>query len=156
MSTSVDDSASSRGVRLALTIGDVAGVGPEVVVRSVVALLERCDWRFVIVGSPAVILRAARQLGHDWQVVECKRCGDDWSTPGRLVVWNPSSAPVEAGAIGLADARAGRAAYDWLVAATRAALDGTIDAIVTAPLNKLGRDRFPRAYGDFGHRVWRL
>ena len=34
------------------------------------------------------------------------------------------------------DGRAGRGAYDYLVAATRAALAGEIDAITTAPLNK--------------------
>jgi 4-hydroxythreonine-4-phosphate dehydrogenase len=50
--------------------------------------------------------------------------------------WNPGSDDVLPVPLGRIDARAGRAAYDYLVGATRAALAGRVDAIVTAPLNK--------------------
>ncbi len=54
--------------------------------------------------------------------------------------WNPLTPETAAGLSavkpGVLDARAGRAAYEWLVASARAALAQTIDAIVTAPLNK--------------------
>lgn len=131
----------NRPAKVAITLGDVAGVGPEVVVHSLLDRLPQADLQAVIVGSPAVARRALKQLGSDWDVVSIDQCGDDWSDPGRLVVWNPSSSPVEGVLDGVADARAGRAAYDWLVAATRAALAKTIDAIVTAPLSKLGLHR---------------
>ncbi len=127
--------------RLALTLGDVAGVGPEVVVRSLTELLPHHDWRTVIVGCPRVVRRALTLLSIPWEVVTIDQCGDDWSRPGRLVVWNPASVAVDEVPVGVADARAGRAAYDWLVASTRAALARQFDAIVTAPLSKLGLHR---------------
>src|SRR5262249_6820841 len=50
--------------------------------------------------------------------------------------WNPGIDDVLALSPGQVDARAGRAAYEYLVAATRAAVAGNVDAIVTAPLSK--------------------
>ena len=131
----------STAPRLAITLGDVAGVGPEVVVRSLAALLPQRDWQVVIVGCPVVVRRALAMLSLEWEVASVEECGDDWCREGRLVVWNPASVAVNEVPIGVADARAGRAAYDWLVAATRAALAGQIDALVTAPLSKLGLHR---------------
>lgn len=127
--------------RLALTLGDVAGVGPEVVVRSLVQLLPQRDWRTVIVGCPQVVRRALRLVSSAWDVKSVEEPGTEWSRPGQLVVWNPSRSPVVDLAAGEADGRAGQAAYDWLVASTRAALSDTVDAIVTAPLSKLGLHR---------------
>ncbi len=127
--------------RLALTLGDVAGVGPEVVVRSLVERLPHQDWRTVIVGCPHLVRRTLLLLAIRWDVVTIDQLGDDWCRPGRLVVWNPSQSDVREVPIGVADARAGQAAYDWLVASARAALSGQIDAIVTAPLSKLGLHR---------------
>ena len=131
----------STAPRLAITLGDVAGVGPEVVVRSLVTFLPQRDWRVVIVGCPVVVRRALAMLSVAWEVVSIDDCGDDWCRPGQLIVWNPSRAAVNEVPVGVADARAGRAAYEWLVAATRAGLAGQIDAIVTAPLSKLGLHR---------------
>lgn len=124
--------------RVALTLGDVAGVGPEVVVRSLAQLLPLHDWRTAIVGCPLVIRRAANLVGLDWEVAKVAQLGAEWSRPGRLVVWNPSTTAVDNLPSGVASGRAGQAAYDWLVASTRAAIVGEIDAIVTAPLSKLG------------------
>ncbi len=130
-----------RPPRVALTCGDVAGVGPEVVVRSLAELLPRSDLQAVIVGCPVVVQRTIKMLSLDWEVVTVAECGTDWCREGRLVVWNPSESDVKHVPVGVADARAGRAAYDWLVASARAALAGQIDAIVTAPLSKLGLSR---------------
>ena len=126
--------------RLAITLGDIAGVGPEVVVRSL-ASLANPEWRVVIVGCPVIVQRTLSLLSIPGDVVSIAECGDDWCRPGRWVVWNPSRSDVTAVPVGVADARAGQAAYDWLVAATHAALAGKIDAIVTAPLSKLGLHR---------------
>ena len=100
----------STAPRLAITLGDVAGVGPEVVVRSLAALLPQQDWQVVIVGCPVVVRRALAMLSLEWEVASVEECGDDWCREGRLVVWNPASVAVNEVPIGVADARAGRAA----------------------------------------------
>ena len=122
--------------RIALTLGDVAGIGPEVVVRALTDDRLRQTCRPLVIGHPAVVERARRLVGVALDFVEIGSPREaDWSS-STIPCWNPSideAAHVPAGGI---DARAGRAAYDYLVAAARAALRGDIDGITTAPLNK--------------------
>lgn len=127
---------------LAITMGDVAGVGPEVVAATVTSddTLGSCSP--LVVGDADVLARACQLRGVSSHVQEVSGI-DEFrehlhSTPAGKVIfcWNPSDAAAAEVPQGKLDARAGAAAYDWLIAATDAALDGTIDAIVTAPLNK--------------------
>ncbi|MBM4076910.1 MAG: 4-hydroxythreonine-4-phosphate dehydrogenase PdxA [Planctomycetes bacterium] len=121
---------------IALTLGDIAGIGPEVVARSLLddRLLKVC--RPVVVGHPEVLRRAFALIG---KIVPFQSVGSVDAIAKRdegIVCWNPSSVDVTLIADGKVDARAGQAAYDYLVSATKAALAGQIDAITTAPLNK--------------------
>src|SRR5262245_14093981 len=120
--------------RIALTLGDVAGIGPEVVAR---ALANKALWRQctpVVVGHPDVLQRALQMVGAELDVGSV---GPHlMAAPGRVPCWNPGNDDVTAVPPGHNDPRAGRAAYNYLVAAARAALAGQVDAIVTAPLSK--------------------
>ena len=156
---------TARHPRIALTLGDVAGIGPEVVARSLADERLRDCCRPVVVGHPEVLRRALALIGSNVAVREVKSLDDvDWSAIGvagvessspqlgapalgaaktpppatrnRIECWNPANDDAAAVPVGRIDARAGRAAYDYLVAAARAALRGEIDAITTAPLNK--------------------
>lgn len=124
--------------RIALTLGDVAGVGPEVVVRAWTEgqLCDSC--RPVVVGHPEVVRRAVRMLKLTAEVAEVAEIDAGDPATGRILCWNPAGAGADAANVPPAknDARAGRAAYECLVAATKAALAGKIDAITTAPLSK--------------------
>jgi 4-hydroxythreonine-4-phosphate dehydrogenase len=120
--------------RLALTMGDVAGIGPEIIARAVSegALAAVC--RPIVVGHPELLHRAAQLIGCelDFAVVD-----DPASAPSdRVACWNPGGADVLTVEPGRIQAAAGKAAYEYLAAATRAALAGTVDALVTAPLHK--------------------
>ena len=55
---------------------------------------------------------------------------------GEVACWNPCRDEVADVPLGANDGRAGRAAYDCLVAAAHAALRGEVDGITTAPLSK--------------------
>ena len=130
--------------RLAITMGDVAGIGPETIARGLTTgdLAARC--RPVVVGCPQVLRRALALVGSSAEVVEVAAAdefaGREFVAEGGydspIVCWNPATVRVDDLPAGRVAARAGRAAYDWLVAATRAALSKQIEAIVTAPLNK--------------------
>ena len=122
--------------RIALTLGDVAGIGPEVVARSLVDDRATACCRPIVVGHPDVLRRALALIGVSVTVHEVMSLSEADSLPNQIVCWNPSNDDAAAVPVGHIDARAGRAAYDYLVAATRAALRGEIDAITTAPLNK--------------------
>lgn len=121
--------------RLALTLGDVAGIGPEIVVRAVASGCLRDFCTPLIVGHPEVVSRAVQLLGASLRLQTV--AGPAESVAGDAVAcWNPGLDDVRDVPAGQIDGRAGKAAYDYLVAATRAALRGEIDAITTAPLNK--------------------
>lgn len=122
--------------RIALTLGDVAGIGPEVVARAVTNDRLHQDCRPVVVGHPEVLRRALKLVGAAHEISLVNNLHDlDW-TSASIPCWNPSEVDAAAIPAGVIDARAGRAAYDYLVASTRAALAGDLEAITTAPLNK--------------------
>lgn len=121
-------------------MGDVAGIGPEIVARACEDPAVRACCRPLVVGEPQILRRALRQIGSSATLREQDSpttVGDD---EAQIDYWNPLTPETAAGLSavkpGVLDARAGRAAYEWLVAAARAAVAQTIDGIVTAPLNK--------------------
>ncbi len=121
---------------LALTQGDPAGVGPEIVVASWQddALHDVC--RPLAVGHPEVFRRAAQLWQVPLEVVEVDQPDQLAATPGRmpcLATGGPDATQVPPGQI---DPRGGQAAVDAVVAATRLAQAGRIHGLVTGPLNK--------------------
>ncbi|MEO2090347.1 MAG: 4-hydroxythreonine-4-phosphate dehydrogenase PdxA [Gemmataceae bacterium] len=97
--------------KLLITLGDVAGIGPEVVAKAWPKLHEHCQP--VVVGDPRFL-------------------------PAGLPCVNPSQADVSRVKLGEVSAEAGRAAYDWLCFAIDECLAGRADGIVTCPLHKEG------------------
>lgn len=122
--------------RIAITLGDVAGVGPEVAVAACSDNSLKSECQLMLVGHIEVARRAAA-------LTESSLAFESIDSPcfdlpaGTIGVWNPtgSSEPADVPP-GKVDSRAGQAAFEWLTAATQAVLDGKIDAITTAPLNK--------------------
>ena len=126
---------------VALTMGDVAGIGPEVIARawSDPALHRLCrpagDRRSRRAPQGA---RPGRAAGPSSRPSTGRR------TPNRRSRPCPASIPSATGrrfpgrrpAGPGRSPRAGRAAYDFLIAAIDLALAGRIDAITTLPLNK--------------------
>jgi 4-phospho-D-threonate 3-dehydrogenase / 4-phospho-D-erythronate 3-dehydrogenase len=127
--------------RVLLTMGDVAGIGPEIVARACVDPDVSRECRPLVVGDTTILEQSLRLIGSTAPVrtVESPAVCDQTSE-GEVACWNPldekAAAALRTVKLGTLDARAGRAAYEWLVASARAALCGSADAIVTAPLNK--------------------
>jgi 4-hydroxythreonine-4-phosphate dehydrogenase len=134
---------------IALTMGDAAGIGPELLIRSALDDLLPDSCRLVAVGHPELLRRAARLLNAPVEIevaadfataAERSRESGSRSANGSgqrvLSVVNPCREDVAESQPGHIDRSCGEAAYACLVAAAQAALDGTIDGITTAPLNK--------------------
>lgn len=122
--------------RLAITMGDPAGVGPEVIAAAW-RDEQVHDWcRPLVVGHPEIMRRAVRLLNLPIEVVEIDAPEAAPPSPALL----PCLRAVDDATLDVPDrkidARAGQAAYDALVAAARLALAGRVNAITTAPLNK--------------------
>jgi 4-hydroxythreonine-4-phosphate dehydrogenase len=121
---------------IALTMGDVAGVGPEVIARAWGEAPLRTLARPFVVGSRPILERALACVGVGADVQPIAR--PEEAEPNTRVIpcldaTEQDLADVRPGRI---DPRAGRAAYDFLTTATDLALEGRIDGITTLPLNK--------------------
>lgn len=107
--------------RLALTVGDPAGIGPEVVLKAL-ASPERPAAELVVYGPMRTLMERARRFG--------LRLPQDL---GARVVDVPASSEIPLGQV---CAAGGRAAAESVLRAARDAGAGRLDAIVTAPLHK--------------------
>jgi 4-hydroxythreonine-4-phosphate dehydrogenase len=122
--------------RIAITLGDPAGVGPEIIVGSwsQPAVHEFC--RPLVVGHPEILRRAVRLLGSRARVVEIQSPAECQPTSDVIPCLKAVQDDVLEIKPGTVDRRGGQAAYDALVVAARAALAGEVDALTTAPLHK--------------------
>jgi 4-hydroxythreonine-4-phosphate dehydrogenase len=122
---------------LALTLGDVAGIGPEITART---LLHHPDLRDkavpVVVGDADTVRRGVETIGEDPDVVRVLTDPSDATNDPstiEVVQSGPSLAHVPYGAL---HADAGDGSHRFVVTAVDLAKAGKVQGIVTAPLNK--------------------
>ena len=118
---------------LAITVGDPAGIGPEIVVKAVARCRDRLKGdalRLIVVGCAEALDVAADRLGEP----ALARHDDPDAVSGAGVI--PIEPDTGAPEIGVVSAAAGRHAYLAIERAVELTLAGKIDGIVTAPLNK--------------------
>ncbi len=119
---------------LAITMGDPAGVGPEIIVKACAALrprLEAGDLRLLVIGSVPALQAAQRLLGAEQPIPEVAEDAD-WPALACLQA-GPEGAPIRPGVL---SEDGGRLAYLAIERGVRLAQSGRAGAIVTAPLNK--------------------
>ncbi len=122
--------------RLALTLGDPAGIGPEILLKAFAQAPEAMRGCF-IVGDLATLARARDWLGAavpPLQPIEAPN--RQIPLPGGVVPVLQAVATAPLVTPGQVSAQAGAMAADCVIWATRAALRGEIDGLVTAPLHK--------------------
>ncbi|MEV6171881.1 4-hydroxythreonine-4-phosphate dehydrogenase PdxA [Streptomyces sp. NPDC051954] len=120
---------------IAVTMGDGAGIGPEVIVAALIddAVLARC--RPVVIGDAQRLREAARILGLDCEIVAVDHPRDARFTPGRVNVIDLGLLPADL-SWGKLSPVAGHAAYAYIERAAQLTVAGEVHAICTAPLNK--------------------
>lgn len=121
---------------VALTMGDVAGVGPEVIARAWQEPTLRAIARPVVVGRHEVLERAIACVGGQERVRVIAGPEEAAPNAGEIPCLDVAGHDLGSVAPGTIDARAGRAAHDFLVAAIDLALAGRVDAVTTLPLHK--------------------
>lgn len=124
--------------RVAFTMGDVAGVGPEVIARGWANPQLHATLRPLVIGDPDVLRRALALVGSRARV-ECVDEPEAAAPTHDLIPCIAVSTPgIDLTAIkpGCIDGRAGRAAFLFLAKAIELAMAGRIGAITTLPLNK--------------------
>jgi 4-hydroxythreonine-4-phosphate dehydrogenase len=122
---------------IAITMGDAAGVGPEIIVKSLAQadLYERC--RPIVIGDAARLAMAAQIVGsslgiRSLAVEEFDRAAYEYGTIDCIDLHLiPADLP-----FGRVDPVAGDAAFRYMEVAAALAMQGKVAAICTAPLNK--------------------
>ncbi|RVT84335.1 4-hydroxythreonine-4-phosphate dehydrogenase PdxA [Rhodobacteraceae bacterium CCMM004] len=120
---------------LAITLGDPAGIGPEIALKAmngVSARLAEREFALLLVGDPEALDRAGKVLS----IAPPATVDVDGiaGLTGAAVLPTPSGgSDIRWGEV---SAAAGEQAYQAVALATRLAQDGRITGIVTAPLNK--------------------
>jgi 4-hydroxythreonine-4-phosphate dehydrogenase len=129
---------SSTPPRIAVTMGDPAGIGPEICLRLLhdASLAPLCTP--VIFGDAGVLRRVATQLALPFLAPIIAR--EMWPQASAALagpaVLDLRCMDADAVVPGRVDARCGDAAFRYVTASIEAALAGQVDAVATAPLNK--------------------
>lgn len=130
----MSDSAPNKNPKIGITIGDVNGIGPEVIIK---VLRDNRLIKYVtpvIYGSTKVLSYYRKALKHeDFQYSQVKH--DQGFNPKKVNVVNCWQDMIEI-EIGTDSKQAGKAALDALKKAGQDLKEGIIDAVVTAPINK--------------------
>src|ERR687897_571524 len=129
---------------IAVTMGDPAGIGPEIITRT----FDEGGFqnRAIVVGDAGILERAARLLDLALRANVIADPEDARFEPGTIDVISETELPGDL-PFGELDARAGDAAFRYVERATGLASAGRVGAIATAPLNKeamhLAGHRYP-------------
>ena len=120
---------------IAITLGDVAGIGPEVVVKALALPEVREVCHPLVIGDARALTEA--RLGFPIPplrvVTKLEDAMFDMETLTMLDMHNIDPADASLGQI---STEAGRAAVEYVLKATELAMAGAVDAVATAPLNK--------------------
>ncbi|UFJ43196.1 4-hydroxythreonine-4-phosphate dehydrogenase PdxA [Brevibacillus humidisoli] len=126
---------SSEKPIVAITMGDGAGVGPEIIMKALSdrAVYEACAP--LVVGDAKLLERADSIVGSGLSVRSISAVDEASFQPGTVDCMDLNLLPADL-PFGQVSAEAGNAAFRYLEKAIQLANEGLIDAICTAPLNK--------------------
>src|SRR4029079_10644096 len=134
--------------RIAITMGDPAGVGPEVVLKAVAEEEIQRHCLPIIVGDAQLLAHTARTLdlqsGYD--IVRIGEPLPDQPSGPLIFHLDNINGVIEPG---IESGPAGKAAGEYIEAAVELCAAGSVDAIATAPINK--RSLFLGGYSFPGH-----
>jgi 4-hydroxythreonine-4-phosphate dehydrogenase len=121
---------------IALTMGDAAGIGPELVVKVLAqdAVYDRCCP--VVIGDPQVMTEACRIVGSTLHVHAIDRLAEAHFSPPDMDVLCPEGVCIDHVPRSTVDPAMGRAAALCLRKAFELAHDSHAQGVVSAPLNK--------------------
>ena len=120
---------------IALTVGDPAGIGPEIVIKALADPVMYESMRPLVFADRAVLVQTLDMLGETMALHEVETASEGHFRAG-CVDFVDMGVLQEPIAYGEVSAAGGKAGYTYLDRAIDAALAGEVDALATAPLNK--------------------
>jgi 4-hydroxythreonine-4-phosphate dehydrogenase len=121
---------------LALTLGDPAGTGPEIILKALAQPEVRALARLLVVGDAATLDRAQTYTGTTLKLHVVTDVADTRFSSDEIEVLDLKNVDLARLQLGRVDPLAGQAAYESIRIATELALAGKVGAIVTSAINK--------------------
>lgn len=121
---------------LAITMGDAAGSGPEIITRALADPEISAVCRCVVIGDAAVMKEALQITGMPTEIRAIHKLTEALFQYGVIEVIDLHNIQVDQLRRGKVDSMAGKAAFEYIKLATDLALTGECDAIVTSAINK--------------------
>lgn len=116
--------------RIGIAVGDVTGIGPEVTLKALALEAGDSGSRYLVIGDAARVRALNAQLRLDLPFETASP-----ETQGRFLLHDPLRQPLPTELAAGAELAA-RAALEFLQEGARRCLNGELDALVTAPVNK--------------------
>ena len=127
---------SDNKPKLAITLGDVAGIGPEIIVGGWSHIIRQDECVPIVYGNKGVLEKAIALLGGDYTVQPIDNPAHAEPSQNVIPCLNCSSIDLRDVRPGEISGTAGEAAYHSIVTATTHAMFHKVDAMVTTPINK--------------------
>ncbi|EAQ82090.1 4-hydroxythreonine-4-phosphate dehydrogenase PdxA [Blastopirellula marina] len=124
--------------KIAVTMGDPAGVGPEIALRLLAHPEVAAYCTPIVFGDALLLRRVATQLNLPMcaTIIDARRGADSLRALTEPAIYDLQAIEADAVTPGQISAACGQACYDYILAAIRAAEAGHVDAISTGPINK--------------------
>lgn len=121
---------------LAITMGDPAGIGPEIIVKALnnKETYEKC--RPLVTGDASVMEWTVRQLGTEQKINIIHSVGEALFEFGTIDVYDLQCVDMTVFEPGVVSPQCGNAAFVSIIKAIELAMADEVDGTVTAPLNK--------------------
>ena len=122
--------------KIAIPMGDPAGVGPEIVVKTAVSkeILDLCD--LVVIGDKKVLEKATEICQVDLKIHTIKNVEEGKYEKGILNVIDLENIDIKTLEYGKIQGMCGKAAFEYIKKCVELAMEHKVDAIATTPINK--------------------
>lgn len=121
---------------IAVPIGDPAGVGPEIVAKSIASKEVFDAANCIIVGDKTIMENAIQIVGADLTIHEINEPKEGDFREGILNLINLGNVDMAKFEFGHVNGMCGKAAYEYIAKSIELANNGKVDAVATTPINK--------------------
>ena len=121
---------------IAVTMGDPAGIGPEIVAKSIADKATYDVARCIVIGDKKVMEKAIKIVGADLKVNVVESPADGDYSYGVLNMIDLDNIDMSRFEYGKINAMCGQAAFDYIKKTIEITMDKQADAVATTPINK--------------------
>ena len=120
---------------IALTMGDPAGIGPEIIVKAFQDDMLPLQSRVLVIGYARLLQETAKKFSPEVLIHPIRKPEEGWYQTCTIDVIDLKNVP-ENFPVGRPSSEAGQASYEAIKAAVDLAIQNKVSAITTAPINK--------------------